>query len=73
MLAEAIEEMLNTITPREADIIRMRFGLDDGQKKTQLYVAKAFKVSPSRIAQMEAKALRKLRHPSRSKKIKEFF
>ncbi|HOO25433.1 MAG TPA: RNA polymerase sigma factor RpoD [Clostridiales bacterium] len=72
MLKEQIEEVLETLTPREAKVLRMRFGLMDGQAHTLEEVGKEFDVTRERIRQIEAKALRKLRHPSRSKKLRDF-
>ena len=65
-------EMLDTLTPREEKVLRLRFGLDDGRQRTLEEVGKEFNVTRERIRQIEAKALRKLRHPSRSKKLKDF-
>ena len=64
--------MLATLTPREAKVLRLRFGLEDGRPRTLEEVGKEFDVTRERIRQIEAKALRKLRHPSRSKKLKDF-
>ena len=64
--------MLKTLTPREAKVLKLRFGLDDGRQRTLEEVGKEFDVTRERIRQIEAKALRKLRHPSRSKKLKDF-
>ena len=64
--------MLQTLTPREAKVLSLRFGLEDGNPKTLEEVGKEFNVTRERIRQIEAKALRKLRHPSRSKKLKDF-
>ena len=64
--------MLETLTPREEKVLRLRFGLEDGQPRTLEEVGKEFNVTRERIRQIEAKALRKLRHPSRSKKLKDF-
>jgi RNA polymerase primary sigma factor len=63
---------VRTLTPREEKIIKMRFGLDDGSERTLAEVGQAFAVTRERIRQIEAKALRKLRHPSRSKKLRAF-
>lgn len=71
-LSSALEEVLSTLKPREEKILRMRFGFDDGHPKTLEEIGKEFNVTRERIRQIEAKALRKLRHPSRSKKIKDF-
>ena len=70
MLKEQLDDVLSTLTPREAKVIRLRFGLDDGRPRTLEEVGDEFKVTRERIRQIEAKALRKLRHPSRSKKLK---
>ena len=64
--------MLSTLTPREEKVLCLRFGLVDGRSRTLEEVGKEFKVTRERIRQIEAKALRKLRHPSRSKKLKDF-
>ncbi|MEW6730433.1 MAG: RNA polymerase sigma factor RpoD [Acidobacteriota bacterium] len=73
-LREATMEVLNTLTPREAQILKMRFGLDaEGHERTLEEVGRHFSVTRERIRQIEAKALRKLRHPSRSRKLKTFF
>ena len=72
MLREQLEEVMKTLTPREAKVLRLRFGLDDGKARTLEEVGKQFNVTRERIRQIEAKALRKLRHPSRSKKLKEY-
>ena len=71
LLREQLEEVMNTLTPREAKVLRLRFGLDDGKARTLEEVGKEFDVTRERIRQIEAKALRKLRHPSRSKKLKD--
>ena len=73
MLAEALKEILNTLTEREADVLRMRFGMYDGRTHTLEEVGQIFGVTRERIRQIENKAIRKLRHPSRSKKIKDFY
>lgn len=65
-------EVLDTLTPREEMVIRLRFGLDDGKTRTLEEVGRVFKVTRERIRQIEAKALRKLRQPSRSKKLRDF-
>ncbi len=70
MLKEQLSDVLSTLTPREEKVIRLRFGLDDGRPRTLEEVGDVFKVTRERIRQIEAKALRKLRHPSRSKKLK---
>ncbi|MCD7871804.1 MAG: sigma-70 family RNA polymerase sigma factor, partial [Clostridiales bacterium] len=72
LLKEQLAEVLKTLTPREAKVLSLRFGLDDGNPKTLEEVGKEFNVTRERIRQIEAKALRKLRHPSRSKKLKDF-
>ena len=72
ILHEQLGEVLNTLTDREQKVLRLRFGLDDGRARTLEEVGKEFNVTRERIRQIEAKALRKLRHPSRSKKLKEF-
>ncbi|MDO5023035.1 MAG: RNA polymerase sigma factor RpoD [Eubacteriales bacterium] len=72
MMKELLWEVLDTLTPREAKVLRLRFGLDDGNPRTLEEVGKVFHVTRERIRQIEAKALRKLRHPSRSKKLKDF-
>ena len=72
MLREQLDEVMSTLTPREAKVLRLRFGLDDGKARTLEEVGKEFQVTRERIRQIEAKALRKLRHPSRSKKLKEY-
>ena len=64
--------MLSTLTPREEKVLRLRFGLEDGRPRTLEEVGHEFEVTRERIRQIEAKALRKLRHPSRSKKLKDF-
>ena len=72
LLKEQLSKVLYTLTPREEKVLRLRFGLEDG-RAWRLYVCgKVFNVSRERIRQLEAKALRKLRHPSRSKKLKDF-
>src|SRR5262249_32105486 len=71
-LVEMTEEVLNTLTPREERIIKMRFGLEDGTEHTLEEVGQAFGVTRERIRQIEAKALRKLRHPSRSRQLRAF-
>ena len=72
MLKEQLASVLQTLTPREEMVLRLRFGLEDGRSRTLEEVGKAFDVTRERIRQIEAKALRKLRHPSRSKKLKDF-
>ena len=71
LLREQLEEVMKTLTPREAKVLRLRFGLDDGKARTLEEVGKEFDVTRERIRQIEAKALRKLRHPSRSKKLRD--
>jgi RNA polymerase primary sigma factor len=71
-LREQIEEALKSLTEREAKILKMRFGLGDGNEHTLEEVGQQFKVTRERIRQIEAKALRKLKHPSRSRKLKSF-
>ncbi len=73
MLSEALTEILGTLTEREADVLRMRFGMYDGRTHTLEEVGQIFGVTRERIRQIENKALRKLRHPSRAKKIKDFY
>ncbi len=73
LLAEALKEVLDTLTDREADVLRMRFGMFDGRSHTLEEVGQIFGVTRERIRQIENKAIRKLRHPSRSKKIKDFY
>ena len=72
LLKEQLNDVLSTLTPREAQVLKLRFGLDDGRQRTLEEVGKEFEVTRERIRQIEAKALRKLRHPSRSKKLKDF-
>ncbi len=72
LLKEQLEEVLASLTDREAKVLRLRFGLEDGRPRTLEEVGKEFDVTRERIRQIEAKALRKLRHPSRSKKLKDF-
>ena len=72
LLKEQLMEVLNTLTEREEKVLRLRFGLDDGRARTLEEVGKEFNVTRERIRQIEAKALRKLRHPSRSKKLKDY-
>lgn len=72
MLKEQLLGVLNTLTPREEKVLRLRYGLDDGRPRTLEEVGKEFTVTRERIRQIEAKALRKLRHPSRSKRLKDF-
>ncbi|HBS93078.1 MAG TPA: RNA polymerase sigma factor RpoD [Firmicutes bacterium] len=72
LLKEQLEEVLHTLTEREEKVLRLRFGLDDGKPRTLEEVGKRFSVTRERIRQIEAKALRKLRHPSRSKRLKDY-
>ena len=72
LLRESVEDVLESLTERERKVLRLRFGLDDGRGRTLEEVGKEFKVTRERIRQIEAKALRKLRHPSRSRKLKDF-
>lgn len=72
LLKEQLEEVMNTLTPREAKVLKLRFGLEDGKSRTLEEVGREFNVTRERIRQIEAKALRKLRHPSRSKKLRDY-
>ena len=72
LLREQLNNVLKTLAPREAKVLSLRFGLEDGKSRTLEEVGKEFNVTRERIRQIEAKALRKLRHPSRSKKLKDF-
>jgi RNA polymerase primary sigma factor len=72
MLKEQLIEVLETLTPREQKVLKLRFGLEDGRARTLEEVGKKFEVTRERIRQIEAKALRKLKHPSRSKKLKDY-
>ena len=72
LMKEQLEEVMNTLTPREAKVLKLRFGLEDGRARTLEEVGKEFMVTRERIRQIEAKALRKLRHPSRSKKLRDY-
>ena len=72
LLKEQLEEVMNTLTPREAKVLKLRFGLEDGKARTLEEVGREFEVTRERIRQIEAKALRKLRHPSRSKKLIDY-
>jgi RNA polymerase primary sigma factor len=72
MLRNEVDEILDTLTPRERRALQLRFGLIDGQQRTLEEVGKRFGVTRERVRQIEAKALRKLRHPSRSKKLKDY-
>ena len=72
LLKEELNEVLKTLSDREARVLRLRFGLDDGRTRTLEEVGREFRVTRERIRQIEAKALRKLRHPNRSKRLKDF-
>jgi RNA polymerase primary sigma factor len=72
MLREQLMEVLDTLTEREQKVLKLRFGLEDGRTRTLEEVGKQFDVTRERIRQIEAKALRKLRHPSRSRKLKDY-
>ena len=72
ILKEQLEEVLNALTPREKSVLKLRYGLEDGKEWTLEDIGKVFNVTRERIRQIEAKALRKLRHPARSKKLKDF-
>ena len=72
LMKEQLIDVLDTLTDREKKVLRLRFGLDDGRQRTLEEVGREFNVTRERIRQIEAKALRKLRHPSRSKKLKDF-
>jgi RNA polymerase primary sigma factor len=72
LLREQIEDVLSTLTPREQQVLQLRFGLDDGRSRTLEEVGKEFNVTRERIRQIEAKVLRKLRHPTRSRKLKDY-
>lgn len=72
LLKEQLMSVLDTLTPREKKVLKLRFGLDDGRARTLEEVGKEFSVTRERIRQIEAKALRKLRHPSRSKKLRDY-
>lgn len=73
MMREQLQEVLHTLTPREEKVIRLRFGLEDGQAHTLEEVGKEFNVTRERIRQIESKALRKIRHPGRSKKLRDYY
>ncbi len=73
MLKDQLLQVLSTLTPREEKVLRLRFGIDDGRQRTLEEVGKEFNVTRERIRQIEAKALRKLRHPARSKQLKEYY
>ena len=72
LLKDALSKVLETLSPRERKVLVMRFGLDDGKPKTLEEVGKEFKVTRERIRQIEAKAIRKLKHPTRARKLKDF-
>ena len=72
LMKEQLDEVMNTLTPREAKVLKLRFGLEDGRARTLEEIGKEFEVTRERIRQIEAKALRKLRHPSRSKKLRDY-
>jgi RNA polymerase primary sigma factor len=72
LLKEQLEDVLDTLTPREERVLRLRFGIDDGRSRTLEEVGQNFGVTRERIRQIEAKALRKLRHPTRSHKLRDF-
>ena len=72
LMREQVQEVLSTLTPREQKVLILRFGLEDGRSRTLEEVGREFNVTRERIRQIEAKALRKLRHPSRSKKLRDF-
>lgn len=71
-LKSQLMDVLDTLTPREMKVLKLRFGLEDGRARTLEEVGKEFQVTRERIRQIEAKALRKLRHPSRSKKLRDY-
>ena len=72
LLREQLAEVLHTLSPREEQVLKLRFGLEDGRTRTLEEVGREFNVTRERIRQIEAKALRKLRHPSRSKKLRDY-
>ena len=72
LLKEQVQEVVGTLTPREQKVLILRFGLEDGRSRTLEEVGREFSITRERIRQIEAKALRKLRHPSRSKKLKDY-
>ena len=72
LLKEQVQEVVASLTPREQKVLILRFGLEDGRSRTLEEVGREFNVTRERIRQIEAKALRKLRHPSRSKKLKDY-
>jgi RNA polymerase primary sigma factor len=71
-LREQVQEVLNSLTDRESRVLKLRFGLEDGRTRTLEEVGREFGVTRERIRQIEAKAIRKLRHPSRSKKLRDY-
>ena len=73
LLKEQIDEVLGTLLPREQRILQLRFGLDDGRSRTLEEVGNVFGVTRERIRQIEAKAIRKLRHPSRSRRLRDYY
>ena len=73
LLKEQLADVLKTLTPREEKVLRLRFGLEDGRPRTLEEVGKEFNVTRERIRQIEAKALRKIRHPGRSKKLRDYY
>jgi RNA polymerase primary sigma factor len=72
LLREQLNEVLRTLTPREEQVLHLRFGLEDGRQRTLEEVGQQFNITRERIRQIEAKALRKLRHPSHSKKLRDY-
>ncbi len=72
LLRDDLEHVINSLTPRERDVVRMRYGLDDGRTKTLEEIGKVFSVTKERVRQIEAKALRKLRHPYRSAVLRDY-
>jgi RNA polymerase primary sigma factor len=72
LLKDAVVDVLETLSPREKKVLVMRFGLDDGKPKTLEEVGKEFKVTRERIRQIEAKAIRKLKHPTRARKLRDY-
>ncbi|MDA1010614.1 MAG: sigma-70 family RNA polymerase sigma factor, partial [Chloroflexi bacterium] len=72
LLKEQVMDVLSSLTPRERKVLELRFGLEDGRSRTLEEVGREFNVTRERIRQIEAKALRKLRHPTRSKKLKDY-
>ena len=72
MFREQLDEVLDTLTTREKSVLKLRFGLEDGRSRTLEEVGREFNITRERIRQIEAKALRKLRHPSRSKKLRDY-